>query len=140
MQHKPFLIFGIIFLLLAPLALSGVSYTYPYPKPKVETGNILMNYVFPLIFFVHAFFYWKLNDRSIRMSRGFHLSHLIISVILFEYITHLPVLILKFLPGAGPGFIETLTFAIALNIVFNGLYLLILFLALLLRRSDPQTI
>jgi hypothetical protein len=138
-QQKPFLIFGIIFLLLAPVAFSGVMTIVSNPTPKVQTGGWFMNYLLPFLFFVSAFFYWKLNSRSIRMSRGFHLSHLVVSVALFLYMSHLPTLIFKLSPATGMNFIESFPFAFALTLTFNGFYLLILFLALLLRKGEVET-
>lgn len=138
MQQKPFLIFGIIFLLLAPFAFSGVMTIAPDPTPKLTTGNLFMNYLLPFLFFVSAFFYWKLNSRSIRMSRGFYLSHLVISIALFLYINHLPTLIFKISPVTGMSFIESFSFAFALTLTFNAFYLLILFLVLLLKKGEVE--
>jgi len=128
-----------IFLLLAPLAFSGVIISVSDMMPKVQTGGSLMNYTLPFLFFVSAFFYWKLNRKSIKMSRGFYLSHLIISIALFLYMSHLPVLIFKLSPASGTNFIESFPFALALTLTFNAFYLLILSLALLLRKGEPQT-
>ena len=140
MQQKPFLIFGIIFLLLTPLAFSGIMTTVSNPTPKVQTGGVLMNYLLPFLFFASAYFYWKLNRKSIKMSRGFHLSHLFISIALYLYISHLPVLIFKLSPASGMNFIESFSFAFALMLTFNGFYLLILFLVLLLKKGEVQAL
>jgi hypothetical protein len=139
MQQRPFLIFG-IFIILAPFAFSGVMTTISDPTPKVQTGSLFMNYLLPFLFFVSAYCYWKLNSRSIRMSRGFYLSHLVISIALFLYISHLPTLIFKLSPATGMNFIESFPFAFALTLTFNAFYLLILFLALLLRKGEVQTL
>jgi hypothetical protein len=139
MQQKPFVIFGILFLLLAPLAFSGVMTTASNPMPKVQTGGLFMNYLLPFLFFVSAFFYWKLNSRSIRMSRGFYLSHLVISLVLFLYISYLPSLVFALSPAMGMSFIESFRFAFALTLTFNAFYLLILVLALLLKKSEVET-
>jgi hypothetical protein len=138
MQQKPFLIFGIIFLLLAPFAFSRVMIMPSDLTPQVQTGGVFLNYLLPFLFFVAAYFYWKLNTRSIRMSRGFYLSHLVISIILFLYLNHLPTLIFKLAPSTGMNFIESFPFALALTLTFNAFYLLILLLALLLKKGEVQ--
>ena len=139
MQQKPFLIFGIIFLVLAPFAFSRVMIMPSDPTPQVQTGGVFLNYLLPFLFFVAAYFYWKLGTRSIRMSRGFHLSHLIISITLFLYLNHLPTLIFKSDPSTGMNFIESFPFVLALTLTFNAFYLLILFLALLLKKGEVET-
>jgi hypothetical protein len=138
MQQKPFLIFGIIFLLLAPFAFSRVTIMPSDRTPRVQTGGVFLNYLLPFLFFVAAYFYWRLSARSVRMSRGFHLSHLGISIALFLYLNHLPTLILKLAPSTGIDFIESFPFALALTLTFNAFYLIILFLALLLKKGEVQ--